>query len=115
MYTEPCEAIFNEHLLVFRTALVGVGEAGSQVPVIVAEPLAGKFPRDDSSKHTFLDGLRTLGAASPLTASITHFLLHRSLPVDVRHNAKISREQLAVWAAGKLRQPLRNSSTSTRA
>jgi acyl-CoA synthetase (AMP-forming)/AMP-acid ligase II len=30
-------------------------------------------------------------------------LFHHSLPVDVRHNAKINRELLAVWAARKLR------------
>ena len=30
-------------------------------------------------------------------------LFHRSLPVDVRHNAKINRELLAAWAARKLR------------
>ena len=44
-----------------------------------------------------------LAAANPLTASIHDFLIHSSLPVDVRHNAKIFREQLAVWAASKLR------------
>jgi olefin beta-lactone synthetase len=30
-------------------------------------------------------------------------LFHRSLPVDIRHNAKINRELLAVWAAKRLK------------
>jgi hypothetical protein len=30
-------------------------------------------------------------------------LLRRALPVDVRHNAKIRREALAVWAQRRLR------------
>ena len=36
-----------------------------------------------------------LGAAQPHTADITTVLFHRDLPVDVRHNAKIRRGQLA--------------------
>jgi hypothetical protein len=47
--------------------------------------------------------LRQLAAGNPLTRNIVDFFLHPSLPVDVRHNAKIFREQLAVWAARKLR------------
>ena len=30
------------------------------------------------------------------------FLVHPSFPVDIRHNAKIFREKLAVWAEEKL-------------
>ena len=46
--------------------------------------------------------LRELGAAFPHTRGITDILFHPSFPVDVRHNAKIFREQLAVWAAGRI-------------
>jgi olefin beta-lactone synthetase len=28
-------------------------------------------------------------------------MIHPSFPVDIRHNAKIFREKLAVWAAGR--------------
>ncbi len=45
MYTIPCEAIFNQHPRVFRSALVGVGPRGDQTPVIVVEPKRGQFPR----------------------------------------------------------------------
>ncbi len=37
LYTVPCESVFNTHPEVFRTALVGVGEAGEQVPVLCVE------------------------------------------------------------------------------
>jgi hypothetical protein len=36
------------------------------------------------------------------TRSIRHFLPHPRLPVDVRHNAKINRDELAAWAAKQL-------------
>ena len=46
--------------------------------------------------------LRTQALTSPLTASIRHIFVRRSLPVDVRHNVKIAREELAEWAAKRL-------------
>jgi hypothetical protein len=44
-----------------------------------------------------------LGQTHEHTRGIEHFLLHRSLPVDIRHNAKIFREKLAVWATARLK------------
>jgi hypothetical protein len=44
--------------------------------------------------------LGELGRAHGLTVSA--FLFHPGFPVDIRHNAKIGREQLARWAARKL-------------
>jgi hypothetical protein len=46
--------------------------------------------------------LAQLAKANPLTERIEHFLIHPSMPVDIRHNAKIFREKLAPWAARKL-------------
>jgi len=43
--------------------------------------------------------LAALGDAHEHTRPIDTFLLHDSFPVDIRHNAKIFREKLAVWAA----------------
>ena len=48
--------------------------------------------------------LLALGQASELTKTIRHILVHPAFPVDIRHNAKIFREELALWAAGKLPQ-----------
>jgi hypothetical protein len=36
------------------------------------------------------------------TRSIQTFLRHPAFPVDIRHNAKIFREKLAVWATRQL-------------
>jgi acyl-CoA synthetase (AMP-forming)/AMP-acid ligase II len=103
LYTEPCEGIFNQHAAVFRSALVGIGPAGRQCPVLIAETWPERRPRSRAARQKLLDELREIAAAHELTAGIRDFLLHRSLPVDIRHNAKIFREQLAVWAARRLR------------
>ncbi|MHC4401812.1 MAG: fatty acid CoA ligase family protein, partial [Planctomycetota bacterium] len=99
MYTIPCEAVFNQHAEVRRSALVGVGNPGSQRPVVVLE-LCGS--RRASWSGSLLAEIRDLARANPLTSGIEHFLLHPAFPVDVRHNVKIFREKLAVWAAAKL-------------
>ena len=102
MFTIPCEAIFNEHPRVFRSALVGVGEKPNQKPVIIVEPEAGEFPESLATRQKFSDELLELGRASSLTTSIETVLFHRSLPVDIRHNVKIFREKLAPWAEHQL-------------
>ena len=89
-----CEAIFNQHPDLFRTALVKAGGA----PVIIAEPLPGKFPASKSAEDKFISELQKLGAANELTKDISKFMFHPAFPVDIRHNAKIFREKLAVWA-----------------
>ena len=102
MYTIPCEAIFNRHPDVGRSALVGVGPQGFQRPAIVVEPLPGKGLHRRLARGRLVGELRTLAMSSPLTAEIRHFFVRRSLPVDIRHNAKISREALAVWAGRRM-------------
>ncbi len=103
LFTVPCEAIFNQHPDVFRSALVGIGSAGQQRPVIVIEPSQDKFPATPDATARFSDELLKLGAAHPLTAGITTVLFHRAFPVDVRHNVKISRDKLAAWAVEHVR------------
>jgi len=90
IFTIPCEAIFNRHPLVNRSALVGRGPLGKQIPVIFVEPKPGST----WDQTTLTNELRALGKSSPLTESIEHFLFLESFPVDVRHNAKINRELL---------------------
>lgn len=99
MFTIPCEAIFNQHPKIYRSALVGIGPRGQQTPAIVAEPLPGQMPRDKEASDRLIAELRELGKSKPHTAGIKTILLYKSLPVDVRHNVKINREQLARWAA----------------
>ncbi|MBU4398711.1 MAG: AMP-binding protein [Planctomycetes bacterium] len=102
MYPVRCEAIFNQHPKIRRSALVGVGPAGRQRPVIVLEPHAEHAPKGKEEREALLEEIRRLGAANPLTDRIADFLPHPAFPVDIRHNAKIFREKLAVWAEKRL-------------
>jgi acyl-coenzyme A synthetase/AMP-(fatty) acid ligase len=99
LYTEQVEPVFNVHPEVRRTALVGVGVRGAQVPVLVVELRQGI--RADQHEHLRAELVR-LGEGFVHTARVQTVLFHPKLPVDIRHNAKISRELLAVWAAEKL-------------
>ncbi len=96
LYTIPCEAIFNTHPEVQRSALVGTGPRGSQQPVMVIE-LADKT-KSQEQRNTLRRELLELGSRQAITRDITRILFHPAFPVDIRHNAKISREQLARWA-----------------
>jgi len=99
MYPVRCEAIFNNHPDVYRSALVGVGPAGRQRPVIVVEPLPESYPRSTLARGQLVNQLEELARSHPVTRSIRTFLVHKAFPVDIRHNAKIFREKLAIWAA----------------
>ncbi|MFK7779003.1 MAG: fatty acid CoA ligase family protein, partial [Gimesia sp.] len=98
MFTICCEAIFNQHPRVYRSALVGVGSKPDQKPVIIVEPEQGEFPESQTARDQFTQELLELGQGNTLTQSIETILFHRSLPVDIRHNVKIFREKLAPWA-----------------
>jgi acyl-CoA synthetase (AMP-forming)/AMP-acid ligase II len=102
LFTVRCEAIFNTHPKVFRSALVGIGSHGQQRPVIIVETWPDKTPKSRTERATFLEELKSLAASNTQTVSICDFLFHPSLPVDIRHNSKIFREQLAPWAAAQL-------------
>ncbi len=97
MYSVCCEAIFNEHPAVRRSALVGLGRPGAQEPVIIVEL------QDQGHVPVGLcEQLLQLARANPLTREIHQVLLHPGFPVDIRHNAKIFREKLALWAAQRV-------------
>lgn len=104
MFSVCCEAIYNEHPRIYRTALTGIGTRPAQMPVLVAEPEEGQFPETPADRNRLIHELLILGQAHPLTKSIETILLHRSLPVDTRHNVKINREALADWAVAQLPQ-----------
>ncbi len=103
LFTEPCEAVFNTHPHIYRSALVGIGPAKEQTPVIIVEPWPEYRPRDSTALHQMTIELLELGSSNPVTASIQRILVHPGrLPTDIRHNSKIFREQLAPWAARQL-------------
>lgn len=92
LFPVPCEAIFNRHPKVFRSALVGVnGQA-----VIILELEHGQV-----IDAQMVSELYVLSQQSKRTTGIIHFLCHDSFPVDVRHNAKINRPILAKWAVNQ--------------
>jgi len=99
LFTECCEAVFNEHPDVRRTALVGIGPRGGQTPVIIYEPLAANVDHESVVRQ-----LSEIAARFVHTREVRHFLPHHPFPVDVRHNAKINREQLAAIAAHTLQR-----------
>jgi acyl-coenzyme A synthetase/AMP-(fatty) acid ligase len=100
LFTVCCEAVFNRHPRVRRSALVGVGERGGvQRPVIVVEP-AAEAAKEDAVR--LAGELLALGRANPMTAVIDDVLFHPGFPTDIRHNAKIRREDLAGWAESRL-------------
>jgi acyl-CoA synthetase (AMP-forming)/AMP-acid ligase II len=111
MLPVPCEAIFNQHPDVFRTALVGVGPQGAQRPVLIVEPREGKRPTSDSAREAFVRELLALGhqesgrVAAERIRDIQDVLFYPgTFPVDVRHNAKIQRKKLAGWAGQRLKR-----------
>lgn len=95
LYPEQVEGVFAAHGGVARCALVGVGNKGEQEPVLVVEQAAAAAP-------TLADELLALARGNEATRAVKRVLFHPSLPVDVRHNAKIDREALARWAAAAL-------------
>jgi len=100
LFTIPCEAIFNRHPLVFRSALVGVRPRPKQKPVICIE--LEKTPRK-KNKQKITEELLELAKESVLTQEIDTILYHKAFPVDIRHNSKIFREKLTVWAQARVR------------
>jgi len=99
LFTERCEAVFNQHPAVLRSALVGVGERPRQRPVACIElrPAYRRTDRDRISAQ-----LLALARSYQITRGIETILFHPRFPVDIRHNSKIFREKLAAWAAERL-------------
>lgn len=98
LFTIPVEGVFNTHPAVFRSALVGVGKFGEQKPVLCVELEKGTKVDQEQIKHELLE----IARAHVHTLGISTILFHPAFPVDIRHNAKIFREKLALWAARKL-------------
>ena len=91
-FSIPCEAIFNRHPKVYRSALAN---SPSGKPRMFVEPLPEHFPKNVAEQQQLLGELRELGQSNAMTEPITEIRLLRSFPVDIRHNVKINRELLA--------------------
>ena len=102
LFTDKCEAVFNSHPKVKRSALVGVGKIENQRPVIIIEPESLNDLTNDSAHNAFVKDLLEFGSRCNHTLRIKDILIHPEFPVDIRHNAKIFREKLAQWATRKV-------------
>jgi len=72
------------------------------VPVLCVE-LTDEAKKDNNFDESVLfSALKVSALAHKQTSTISHFLIHDDFPVDIRHNAKIFREKLAVWAQQEL-------------
>ncbi|MCL1148007.1 AMP-binding protein [Shewanella marinintestina] len=100
-YSIPCERIFNTHSDVKRSALVGVVVAGKVTPLICIEL---KQSVACSLSGVLYSELKAIAEQHPQTQGIERFLIHPDFPVDIRHNAKIFREKLAVWAQKQIKE-----------
>ena len=118
LYTIPCEAVFDTHPAVRRSALVSVegGDAREDgtppprriMPVLCVERVKGASIEEGLLTEELLE----IARSHEHTRVIKTVLYHPSFPVDVRHNAKIFREKLAVWARKEL-APRRSTNRST--
>ena len=98
LFSIPCERIFNTHKAVKRSALVGIKVQGVTSPLLCVELNQDvKINSKEAQQHLF-DELKEIGALHQQSSSIIDFLIHPDFPVDIRHNAKIFREKLALWA-----------------
>ena len=100
LFADQCEAIFNQHPDLKRSAVVGVGPRGRQTPVLCIE-VRGKLSPVDTERVHF--DLLQLAQAHSITREIRTVLFHPGFPVDIRHNSKIGREELAEWAGRKMK------------
>ena len=98
-YTLPVEQIFNTHKDIERSALVGVMLNKNTIPIICCE-----LKKGHRRKQKIKEELRKLAGEYAETNGITKILFHKKLPVDSRHNAKIFREKLTVWAQQKAKR-----------
>lgn len=92
-----CEAIFNQHPSIKRSALIKKTVASQQEyfePQIVLELLDGSIPTGDLKKEITQE-LNNLGQRFAHTQTINKFYFIKSMPVDIRHNIKIDRNALS--------------------
>ncbi|KAA9395774.1 alpha/beta fold hydrolase [Kocuria coralli] len=91
-----------------RTAVVGVGPRGAQVPVAVCELQSPS--RTSGPARPALAAKVRAAVVDATGLDLAAVLVVRSHPTDVRHNSKIDRTLLAEWAAnalggGKIKNP----------
>ena len=102
LFTETIEAIVNANPEIYRSALIGTGERGSQTPMVIIEPwrkeMRPRKLRNDELPEAVLAQLQS----NPRSQAVERVVVYPTkLPTDIRHNSKIFREKLTVWANKK--------------
>jgi olefin beta-lactone synthetase len=92
LFTECVEAVVNTHPDVRLSALVGVVRNGRMSPIVIVEP------EDRRTSENMACEILRLSSTHSDMSQVSLVLTYPKLPVDVRHNAKIRREELAQWA-----------------
>ncbi len=95
LYTDLCEGIINKNKRVYRSALIGLGKPGKQIPAIVIEPEKACYPKTAEALEAFKRNVLAVMITEDMLKDIRQIYFKRKLPVDVRHNAKINRLKLA--------------------
>ena len=81
----------------------------ARIDTIMARHAAAEMGRPDArpllagaDPVTRIEQLKARADEYDHTQNINDFLFHPGFPVDIRHNAKINRDELAQWAEGEL-------------
>jgi len=97
-YPVCAEGMADQHPDVLRSALVGVGKAPEQKPVLIVQLARPKLFKDMAERNRIAREVKERLAEHPVYGEVKSVLFHQDFPVDPRHNAKIDRESLALWA-----------------
>jgi acyl-coenzyme A synthetase/AMP-(fatty) acid ligase len=93
LFTECVEGIVNAVDGVYRSALVGLDQAESDAQV--KKPLVVLELEAAVDAEQVVNEVKEELARRPLTEMIMEVRVHKGLPVDIRHNAKIKRLAVA--------------------
>ena len=99
-YSIPCERIFNTHASIARSALVSITINNKVTPALCVELVTSV----KINKQQLFSELEAIAQQHQQTIGINDYFIHKSFPMDIRHNAKIFREKLAVWAQQQIEQ-----------
>jgi acyl-CoA synthetase (AMP-forming)/AMP-acid ligase II len=94
---EPLERVVETLPAVRRSAVVGAGPRGAQRALLIVEGRSG----DECAILAQAQAAARRDLPHPLPR-VERVLFHPRFPVDVRHNAKIRREELQLWAEEQL-------------
>jgi olefin beta-lactone synthetase len=96
LFTECIEGVVNVHPGIYRSALVGARVDGKVTPMLWIEMASGYRSALDYERT--VAELRHESPYCEATRHISMYLRSDRMPVDIRHNAKIRREELAAAA-----------------